>query len=983
MGKIPNFLLFSLVFSLFFLLNVNLSFAETIYPYWIDENLDVWIKINLTANGQITLYIQKVSGYSPETKKNIFDVWDDFNDEEGVSPPSGWSCEGGRACFTETSGYAKNNDETYQRSKMFYTTNFFNAQQGIYVKAKVYFESTQDMARDSWSFCLFNEEEVTTQDRCSALLTMGRFGVGADQTNGKIVVFRKNSTDGAETYSASFSWSEGVWYEVEIWYDGNTVKVWVDGSLKLDYTFSQPPHEDLNGYLYHAWGTENAIVRIDYTEQRKKANPEPSVTITDKGDHYEVVITEQSGNDLTNYQIKLDGSQLGISSQSESLKITESINQAPTISIISPQNQTYYTTSLNLKFKVADDNSTIFWVKAYFNDSLIYNNTNYQNNTEITIDLQPYLSDWMKTISVKVWANDTDQNNPQISEKTVYFTLDLYDFSFNISNYTEFNNSKYAENLIYSYSARCGYLNHNATIKIYANNSEIYSKEFVCDNSTITYQTTYKHANEGLVNLTAKLLNYAGETKANQTYEYYNDLNPPIVDVSTTLHIGFFINYPQENATYNVTDTISPYVICSYYFGNANGTDNITRANYSKPYNYTYNLIHGNSTLKVNCTDILNHSTEQILIQKAYLFQIKPIDEETGLYDTDLWTDVSTGNSSHFRFTSFDKNMNESFIFENISETIYLVLSPTKSWLMRFEQEYTDQIISDIYDLDYAPPILYICVAADKPTVYQTAYSSVPIEGKAFSVTRSDTGCVKTISETQLIEDGYGFNFYTMSGHYALWYIPNEFAWDQKTLLASFSGDAQITLDLEKALLLAQEIEQISIPSFNFLYISRYNNENATLIRYLSPETLSYFQINFTKEGEDEPFYTQTLTEASAIRLLLYWKNFDLSENEIIHVSYYAKFPDGRIDKGSIRTTPTGREIWFRWWECAIIMFMPMVLLFMRQLDWKNILAFSIIYVITALVVLPHAEMHIVTQAYGLLGVVALFMAGIILIKKV
>ena len=48
----------------------------TVYPYWIDPNLNIWIKVNLPAHDILTLYIKRTSGYSPDINKT-FDFFDD------------------------------------------------------------------------------------------------------------------------------------------------------------------------------------------------------------------------------------------------------------------------------------------------------------------------------------------------------------------------------------------------------------------------------------------------------------------------------------------------------------------------------------------------------------------------------------------------------------------------------------------------------------------------------------------------------------------------------------------------------------------------------------------------------------------------------------------------------------------------------------------------------------------------------------------
>jgi len=104
-----------------------------------------------------------------------------------------------------------------------------------------------------------------------------------------------------------------------------------------------------------------------------------------------------------------------------SIGAEETENQPPAITIYLPANTTYfYSNNFQFSFKATDDNSTIFQLKAYLDGSLVYDNSSYQNNTEITLSQNLNRA---KQYNFTVWANDTDTISPKTSSLTVIFTI--------------------------------------------------------------------------------------------------------------------------------------------------------------------------------------------------------------------------------------------------------------------------------------------------------------------------------------------------------------------------------------------------------------------------------------------------------------------------------------------------------------------------------------------------------------------------------
>ncbi len=895
--------------------------------YWIEDGTCnsaytvVWIKVS-TTNGdkKIFMYYGNSGATSVSNGDDVFPFFDDFEgtsiDSSKWSVVSGtWSIEDGTLKYTDSGGdsFIVGQFSTTWNTKTYVAETRYKVEDKIYSWGGIGIDSTDDAS----SFYR------------TALGYSGSLSCDIHRVQKKWTPYNDECVSG---------WETNHWFVLRIYQDSSNVygefREGEYGSTYYDLNNDNQLADTslssgkivLTGYKADVW--------YDWVFVRKYVETEPTYSVGEE-------------------------------------QYTSTENLPPTIEISSPENTTYYTDNIDFIFKVTDDNSTTFHVKAWFGSTLLYDNSTYQNNTEIIINLQNYINE-DNTFYVKVWANDMDSETPQTSEKTIYFTTELYYLSSDLLNVSEYSGIEYGEVVRIKTIGRCGdeFGSAQTNITISYNGSTLFYHTLTCDNLTNTFYDTWHATTEGNITLNITLFKVDGNVGENQLQNFTADLTPPEVNITSTFHVGFFLTQPEETGSYSASDTISPYLNCSYNFGNSTGEEQLTPSDYGTERNHTFHMQHLNTSLEVSCVDIIGHNTTQTLIKHAYVFKIKPIDEETGVYDEDLWVDSVTGNASLFRFSAFDKNMNESYIFENISETVYLQLPITKEWWLRFEQTYSDIVVSGLYDLEYTPETVYVCTAQDKPYIYQTAYSSVQLEG-AFGITRSDTGCVRTIQPTGIVENGYGFYFYTMQGQYALWYIPEEKTWEDKLLLASFPGDAQTVVDLERALLLIQEISEIPIPNYGFLLISKVSGQNATLIRYLSTETLSKFQINLTRLGESNPFYTQTLYDVQSVRLQINWDTFGLNSSDIIYVDYYVEYDDGRYDEGRIRTTPTGREIWFLWWQTVALMSIPLVLTFVRILNIKEVLIYGILYIIFALILIPHSEINIWVQGFGLMAIVA------------
>lgn len=98
-----------------------------------------------------------------------------------------------------------------------------------------------------------------------------------------------------------------------------------------------------------------------------------------------------------------------------SLGSEETGDIAPTITITSPSNTTYYTASIDFNFSVSDAENATFHVIAYNDTDAIYDSAAYANNTNQSFSLTMPGGQH----NVTVWANDSAGNN--VTSEVLYY----------------------------------------------------------------------------------------------------------------------------------------------------------------------------------------------------------------------------------------------------------------------------------------------------------------------------------------------------------------------------------------------------------------------------------------------------------------------------------------------------------------------------------------------------------------------------------
>jgi len=342
------------------------SDEEVEIPYWIESKVDndwayVWIKVpEIPANDNATVYVY-YGNPDATSESNGDDVFEFFDDFEGTSlDTSKWyekTTNGGSISISNSEITITTDTLGYRKGITSIDTFGLN----YALKARAYFSSTNYRG------------EVGFRDFTSTPLAEWHgSAVNTDPSTDYIA-----RTYVSEECGTTITSTKDTYHIFEVRRVSSTSHTfYMDNELKFNST-SQIPTDELpvNAFAFD----DNGYIKIDWILVRKYTDPEPSYSI---------------------------GSE-------------ETANQAPEITIHSPQNQTYFTTQIQFNFTVTDAESSTFHVKAYDDGTLIYENTSYQNNTLVSIELSK--SDGQHNVTV--WANDTDASNPQVSEVTVYYTV--------------------------------------------------------------------------------------------------------------------------------------------------------------------------------------------------------------------------------------------------------------------------------------------------------------------------------------------------------------------------------------------------------------------------------------------------------------------------------------------------------------------------------------------------------------------------------
>jgi hypothetical protein len=344
-------------------------------PYWIEEDngYKVWVKVpKIPAGGEVKLKIKKVDGYKPDGDK-VFDFFDDF-----VHDKFDFKYGPNEYEFTTFDGRTVIRFDSGHDKSFGYNLGFDLRGHVVTVKAYMLHPSLK---------------VILSGDCCGKIFTFNRDEWGRDDWYGGIST-SDDIRGGAPTnkwVTVTFRIYKDNNVRVERSYAGTFTKNLCSGNSGGDCPINR---------LYigtQNWGKGRGY--YDYLYVRKLAEQEPIVTIEQADDGYVVTIKNPNNYDLTDFQVAIDGSKLGISSKDESLlimmagasklnkNIIVSAINAPPHSIIRKINDTVY------EFLWITDYDTVKSDSKTFNVEFVVINEigdrNYANANIIVYDTEP------------------------------------------------------------------------------------------------------------------------------------------------------------------------------------------------------------------------------------------------------------------------------------------------------------------------------------------------------------------------------------------------------------------------------------------------------------------------------------------------------------------------------------------------------------------------------------------------------------------
>jgi hypothetical protein len=325
------------------------SSTTNIIDYYIEDlNLDkkIWIKTDIPANTSRRLKITKTDGYTPNGDE-VFEFFDDFDDSS--IDPNKWGYINGFPLPAE------NDQNVYLTGTTAYivSKNKLNSYNKIF-KMRMYpvtNTSRLDCAMQVMGSC----------STCGYTYNKGiAFGTNLNATFYEI--FASNYCGATAIYSSTDTAQSGRYLNFDaIIADENTYKVRQivtddNGTTINDSGFSTTATQrcfNETGYFNLQTQNGGGSMYVDYVFVRKYTSTIPWVDVYDNGSYYDIIITNNSSENLTDYQIAIPNTIIGVTTKTESLKVEEM--PIGTIGVIEEPTIPYY---------IEDDGANKFtWIK--------------------------------------------------------------------------------------------------------------------------------------------------------------------------------------------------------------------------------------------------------------------------------------------------------------------------------------------------------------------------------------------------------------------------------------------------------------------------------------------------------------------------------------------------------------------------------------------------------------------------------------------
>jgi hypothetical protein len=416
-----------LILFLFSIVGVGLAAAEDANPYWIDPdvNYNYIGGLDIHAGETATIYAKQEAGYSPTTFAYAldFDGTDDY-----VNTGYGQGYELGSAELTieclakphvQHTGmvFGSGNDVD---SRFYLGTNNDNYWTIGVGDSSWGSDSTYPVSYDSWQHITMTSDGANVK-----LYVNGEYNGYSKQISNA----DNNIMDWViGSYDTSLNMFDGAIHGFRIWSKELTQSEIQDNmysSLSGDetglvayYKFDEGSGTTLTDYAGTNDGTINGATWVETVVTDTSA---VSTTVTDMGSYYEISVTNNEATDLTDYQVQIDASSLGITSDTESWKFYENPDPEVFVNLTSPADNSYINHS-NFTFNItgsADINAILYIDDvARWNDTSITNITSTANISGLTEGSHQWY------VNASATGNNT----------TVYNNSDVWTFTYDVTD---------------------------------------------------------------------------------------------------------------------------------------------------------------------------------------------------------------------------------------------------------------------------------------------------------------------------------------------------------------------------------------------------------------------------------------------------------------------------------------------------------------------------------------------------------------------
>jgi len=293
------------------------------YSYYIEDdntNKYIWTKVDLDADQTKTIYITKTDGYSPDGN-NVFFFFDDFN---------GTTLDLNKWQVIAGSAYSVSNSLRINTGGISVKTAFdVNLESNYIVKLR----ATTINNSDNFG--------GTLPQLCSSRYVLSGNG-GSDAT---IISLKGNSAStqlqlyAGNGNQASYNIVSGqvlvnpvdynIFNNYDLYLKNTTFQYFRDGNSLYNsssITWSKNLKYLSIGNVFES-NTDVADMNYLYLFIRKYTANEPTITVTSiNSNTYKVEIKNNEASPLTNYQVRIPNTIIGVTSKSDSLNLSDSIN---------------------------------------------------------------------------------------------------------------------------------------------------------------------------------------------------------------------------------------------------------------------------------------------------------------------------------------------------------------------------------------------------------------------------------------------------------------------------------------------------------------------------------------------------------------------------------------------------------------------------------------------------------------------------------